>query len=134
MAASIRRVHQPRTQSAKLQAAQQKADIAIQQLRQSGDQDVADVLITRYEELKQRHDRLLKLQEATSIQGPLTTSTEEEEVRRWLTTHCTEEPDNAFSSQETATPHLNIDQLEGNRHSHLPEHGSLTNSPSRWHL
>ncbi|KAG6871682.1 hypothetical protein C0995_001475 [Termitomyces sp. Mi166 len=99
MPALISHVQQTRTHSAKLQAAQQKADIAIQQLRQSGDQDVADVLIARYEELKQRHDRLLKLQETASIQGPLTTSTEEEE--------------------ETTTPQINIEQLEGNRHPYL---------------
>ncbi|KAG6892942.1 hypothetical protein C0995_001994, partial [Termitomyces sp. Mi166 len=34
---------------AKLQAAQQKADAAIQKLRESGDTQVANVLIARYE-------------------------------------------------------------------------------------
>ncbi|KAG6901322.1 hypothetical protein C0995_013580, partial [Termitomyces sp. Mi166 len=53
--------------------------------------NVAGVRITRHKKLKQRRDRLPKLQQTTSIQGPLTTSTEEE---------------------ETATLQINIDELE----------------------
>ncbi|KAG5351933.1 hypothetical protein C0989_004480 [Termitomyces sp. Mn162] len=78
--------------SAELQAARQKADIAIQKLRESGDRDVIDVLVTRYEELKERHDRLLRLQETVSTEEFSTTSTDKEKV--------------------TTTRQINMNQLE----------------------
>ncbi|KAG6873145.1 hypothetical protein C0995_002519 [Termitomyces sp. Mi166 len=78
MPAFISHIHQTRTQSAKLQAASTEGRYCNPTIASK--------------RLKQRHDRLLKLQETTSIQGPLTTSTEEEE--------------------ETATPQISIDQLE----------------------
>ncbi|KAH0588636.1 hypothetical protein H2248_004461 [Termitomyces sp. 'cryptogamus'] len=78
--------------SAELQAARQKADIAIQKLRESGDRDVIDVLVTRYEELKERHDRLLRLQETVSTEEFSTTSTDQEKV--------------------TTTRQINMNQLE----------------------
>ncbi|KAG5725908.1 hypothetical protein E4T56_gene5092, partial [Termitomyces sp. T112] len=82
MPALISRIHHGLTPSAsaELQAARQKADIAIQKLRESGDRDVIDVLVTRYEELKERHDRLLRLQETVSTEEFSTTSTDKEKV------------------------------------------------------